>query len=102
MQRDLQQAMLNMNSSKEGYMLWLDFSKPELQSKSLEQYLSVRPNLLPRIPAKYRTKNTDTAGASNIGTESKLEQLIGLQSSKQQKRAATLDAAAADIRDARR
>ena len=91
MHKDLQEAMLRMNSSKEGYMLWLDHSKPDLQSKSLEQYLAVRPMLLPCIPEKYRT-----IGAANMGNMEP-GPIEGLHNSKQAQKAAALDAAVADI-----
>lgn len=51
--KELQQAMLSMNTQNEGYMLWLDHCKLPLET-TLTQYLADRPQVLPRIPERFR------------------------------------------------
>lgn len=59
--KDLQRAMLSLNFQNEGYMMWLDHSRL-IGSMSMSEYFSNRPSMLPRIPAKYRTRNSGALG----------------------------------------
>lgn len=81
--KELQQAMLSLNSQNEGYMLWLDHSKLPL-GITMSQYFADRPQILPWIPARYRGA---TAGGSD-------EPLL---TAKQVARQSSLESAAADI-----